>query len=112
MYSIRTVCVTVPKIAIMLGLLAAIGCRTDETPENQVKDARILADVKGKLAEGLGASTVTNISVNVTAGVVTLSGIVHNSTEQTKAEEIAKGVPNVVKVNDTLQVSSGGQGTS
>lgn len=103
----RTLARTIAKFATVIVLAASVGCRTNETPENQVTDAKITTDVKAKLVEGLGASTVTNISVNSTNGVVTLSGIVHNSTEQAKAIEIAKGVSNVVRVNDSLQVSGG-----
>jgi len=91
----------------MVGLLLPVGCRTNETPEKQVSDAEILTNVKTKLARGLGASSVTNISVNSTEGVVTLSGIVHNSAEQARAVEIAKSVPKVVRVNNSLQVESG-----
>jgi osmotically-inducible protein OsmY len=103
----RSFVLTIMKFALISGLLVAVGCRTNETPENQVTDAKILADVKAKLVEGLGGSTVTNISVNAANGVVTLSGIVHNPAEQAKAIVIAKGVPNVVRVNDSLQVSGG-----
>jgi len=60
--------------------------------------------VKSKLAEELGASTVTNVSVNVTNGVVTLAGTVHDSAEKSKAVSIAQGVPKVVRVNDNLQI--------
>jgi len=84
-----------------------IGCRTNETPEQQVNDAEITANVKAKLAEGLGASTVTNISVSVTNGVVTLAGTAHSPAEQSKAVEIAQGVPKVVRVNNNLQVTGG-----
>jgi len=91
----------------VIALLLAVGCRTNETPENQVTDAKILGDVKAKLAEGIGASSVTNISVNATNGVVTLSGTVHNTAEQAKAVEIAKSVPTVTRVNDSLQITGG-----
>lgn len=90
----------------MLLLGAAVGCRTNETPESQVNDAEILASVKGKLAEGIGATSVTNISVNVTNGVVSLSGTVHNAEEKSKAVSIAQAVPKVVSVNDNLQLSA------
>lgn len=65
---------------------------------------KITATVKSKLAEELGTSTVTNISVNVTNGVVTLAGTVHDSAEKSKAVAIAQGVPKVVRVNDNLQI--------
>ena len=69
----KTFAVTIMKLALMTVLLVAVGCRTNETPENQVNDAKILADVKAKLMERLGGSTVTNLSVNATNGVLTLA---------------------------------------
>jgi len=103
----RTLALTIIQFMTVIAFLLAVGCRTNETPENQVTDAKILTDVKAKLAEGIGASSVTNISVNATNGVVTLSGTVHNTAEQAKAVEIAKSVPNVTRVNDSLQITGG-----
>ena len=94
-------------LLLTIALLTAIACRTNETPENQVKDVQIQATVKTKLAEGIGAPSVTNISVNVTNGVVTLAGTVHNADEKAKAVTIAQAVPKVAQVNDNLQVSGG-----
>ena len=91
-------------LSTILVLMLGIGCRTNESPEQQVNDAKITASVKSKLAEELGASTVTNISVNVTNGVVTLAGTVHDSAEKSKAIAISQAVPKVVRVNDNLQI--------
>ena len=93
------------RFLIVLVLLATVACRTNETPESQVNDAEILASVKAKLVEGLGATTVTNISVNVTNGVVTLAGTTHNADEKSKAVSIAQAVPKVLSVNDSLQIA-------
>ena len=82
------------------------GCRTNESPEKQVDDLQITASVKSKLASDLGLSTVPNISVNSTNGVVTLSGQVDSTTSKSKAETIARGVPKVKGVVDNLQISS------
>lgn len=62
--------------ALIPVLLAAalLGCRTNESPEGQVHDMEITANVKTKLASDVGLSTVPDISVNSTNGVVTLSG--------------------------------------
>ena len=86
-------------------LLASVGCRTNETPEQQVRDAKITANVKSKLASDLGPSSVTNISVNVTNGVVTLAGSVDDSAEKSKALAAAQALPEVARVNDDLQVT-------
>jgi len=82
-----------------------LGCRTNESPEGQVDDLQIMAQVKSKLASDVGVSSVTNISVNSTNGVVTLSGQVNSPDVRDKAETAAKSVPKVVRVVDTLQVT-------
>ena len=89
----------------LLFLLLLPACRTNESPEGQVNDLEITASVKSKLASDLGLTTVPNISVNSTNGVVTLSGQVDNAATKTKAEAIAKGVPHVVRVVDNLQIA-------
>jgi osmotically-inducible protein OsmY len=93
-------------LSLITLMTVALGCRTNETPEQQLHDAEITANVKSNLAANLGASTVTNISVNVTNGVVTLAGTVHDSAERSKAIGVAQVAPNVVRVNDNLQVMS------
>lgn len=93
-------------------MLGAVACRTNETPESQVNDAEILASVKTKLAQEIGAASVTNISVNVTNGVVSLSGTVHNTDEKAKAVSVSQGVPKVVSVNDNLQINAAPSGGS
>jgi hypothetical protein len=87
-------------------LVALMGCRTNESPEGQVDDLQITAQVKSKLASGVGVSSVTNISVNSTNGVVTLSGQVDSAGARAKAEQLAGNVPHVVRVIDNLQVAS------
>jgi hyperosmotically inducible protein len=82
-----------------------IGCRTNESPELQVNDLEITASVKSKLATEVGVSTVPNISVNSTNGVVTLSGQVDTADTKAKAEAVAKSVPKVRRVVDNLQVA-------
>ena len=94
------------RAAILVLLCTLVlGCRTNESPEGQVDDLQITAQVKSKLASDVGISSVTNISVNSTNGVVTLSGQVDSSDVKSKAETVAKNVPKVVRVVDTLQVS-------
>jgi osmotically-inducible protein OsmY len=71
-----------------------------------VSDLEITAQVKSKLAADAGLSSVTNISVNATNGVVTLAGQVDSSDVRAKAESIAKSVPKVVGVVNTIQVAA------
>jgi hyperosmotically inducible protein len=91
---------------VLCALLAGIACRTNESPEGQVNDLQITAQVKEKLASDIGPSSVINISVNSTNGVVTLSGQVDSSEIKAKAETIAKAVPKVARVVDAIQVAS------
>jgi hypothetical protein len=86
--------------------LLTVACRTNESPERQVDDAQITAQVKSKLATEVGLSTVANISVNSTNGVVTLAGQVDSADAKAKAVAAAKSVPKVVRVIDDLQVAS------
>jgi hyperosmotically inducible periplasmic protein len=90
-----------------LTLTAALltGCRTNETPAAQVNDMEITANVKSKLASDVGLSTLPDISVNSTNGVVTLSGAVDSTETKARAATIARSVPKVVRVVDNLQIS-------
>jgi hyperosmotically inducible protein len=87
-------------------LAISLACRTNETPAAQVKDAEIAATLKGKLATDLNASTLTDVSINVTNGVVTLSGQVNSADKKRRAEQIARGLDGVRSVNDDLQVQA------
>ena len=93
-------------LALSLALaFALVGCRTNETPRAQVDDLEITANIKSKLASDVGLSTVPDVSVNSTNGVVTLSGSVDSAATKSKVEEIARNVPKVARVVDNLQVA-------
>jgi osmotically-inducible protein OsmY len=92
--------------AAALVLAGSMACRMHETPAAQVKDAEIAATLKGKLASNINPSTLTDISVNVTNGVVTLSGQVKDPDTKRRAEEIAHNVQGVERVNNELQVAN------
>lgn len=91
---------------VLCACLAGIACRTNESPEGQVDDIQITAQVKAKLASDIGPSSVPNISVNSTNRVVTLSGQVDSVDVKAKAVAIAKDVPKVIRVVDSLQVTA------
>ena len=91
-------------LLILCACLAGPACRTNESPEAQVDDLQIATQIKANLASDVGASTVTNIAVNSTNGVVTLSGQVDSAEAKAKALAIAKGAPKVVRVVDSLQI--------
>lgn len=88
-----------------LAYVLLIGCRTNESPKAQVDDLEITAQVKSKLAADAGLSSLTDISVNSTNGIVTLSGQVESAAVRTKAEAIAQSVPKVIKVTNNLQLA-------
>jgi osmotically-inducible protein OsmY len=71
------------------------GCRTNETPEGQVDDLQIAAQMKSKLATDIGVSSMTKIQQNSTIGVATLSGQVEFDEVKAKAKSLAKAVPTV-----------------
>jgi osmotically-inducible protein OsmY len=91
--------------AIALFAVALAGaCKTTTSAGRQVDDAGIKSAVKAKLAADVRFSTLTNIEVNSTNGVVTLAGQVHNESERIAAEKVALTVDGVVRVNNELQV--------
>jgi len=92
-------------MAILLAALL-LGCRTNESPEGQVNDLQITAQVKSKLASELSVTSVTNVSVNSTNGIVTLSGQVDSADLKVRAETLAKSVPKVARVVNNLQVAA------
>jgi osmotically-inducible protein OsmY len=96
------------RILLPLALVCAflVGCRTNESAEGQIDDIQIVAQAKSKLASEVGPTTVTNISVDSTNGVVTLAGQVDSGDLKAKAETVVKSVPKVVRVVNNLQVTT------
>jgi osmotically-inducible protein OsmY len=90
---------------VVLGLFL-VGCRTNESPELQVNDLEIVAQVKSKLASDVGPATVTNVSVDSTNGVVTLAGQVDSVNTKAKAEAVTKTVAKVSRVVNNIQVAT------
>jgi osmotically-inducible protein OsmY len=65
---------------------------------------QITAQIKSRLVSDVGLSTVPNVSVNSTNGVVTLAGQVDSADVKAKVETVAKSVPKVVRVENNLQI--------
>jgi osmotically-inducible protein OsmY len=100
---------TIPSIVLAIAVMASTavfgqGCNTEQSPKRQLSDAQITTQVKTKLASDVRASSVANIQVNTTNGVVTLAGQVENENVKHSAEIVAASVPGVVRVNNNLQV--------
>lgn len=89
-------------VIVLVGFVAS--CKTTTSPSRQIDDAAIKTSVKAKMAADVRLSTLTNIEVNSTNGVVTLSGQVENESDRAQAAMVARSVDGVVKVNNQLQV--------
>ena len=101
------------RLRVILGTVAvlalvsfAAACKTTTSPGTQVDDAAIKAAVKAKLAADVKLSTLTNIEVNSTNGVVTLAGEVRDESDRAAAVAVARSVDGVVRVNNNLQVKN------
>jgi osmotically-inducible protein OsmY len=80
------------------------GCKTTTSPGRQIDDGAIKTSVKAKLAADVKLSTLTNIEVNSTNGIVTLAGQVETADQKRMAADVARSVDGVVRVNNELQV--------
>jgi hyperosmotically inducible protein len=94
----------IAAVIALAAFLALAACKTTSTASRQVDDAGIKAAVKAKLAADVRLSTLTNVEVNSTNGVVTLSGMVKTADERRMAGDVARTVDGVVRVNNELQV--------
>jgi hyperosmotically inducible periplasmic protein len=95
------------RIFAVVALVSFVGaCKTTSSPGRQVDDAAIKTAVKGKLAADVKLSTLTNIEVNSTNGVVTLAGQVRDESDRIQAEQVARSVDGVIRVNNELQVKN------
>jgi hyperosmotically inducible protein len=103
MRNIQRVSTALAAVLLLVGLAA---CKTTSSPRRQVDDGAIKASVKAKLAADVRLSTLTNIEVNSTDGVVTLAGKVRSDEERRMAGDVTRSVDGVVRVNNNLQVES------
>ena len=88
-----------------MALILMAGCQamTGKTAGTNVDDAMITSSVKTKLA-GEKMSSLTRIDVNTERGVVTLSGVVESSDMKATAENVARQVDGVRRVENNLQI--------
>jgi len=93
-------------LALLVFVTAVSSCKTTTSPGRQIDDATIKTAVKAKLAADVKLSTLTNIEVNSTNGVVTLAGQVNDADDRARAESVTRSVDGVVRVNNELQVKN------
>ena len=100
----RTMTQLCSGIVLALMLTAGIGCSGNQSGTQMVDDAAVTTQIKSKLAADVQLSTLTDVEINTTNGVVTMAGVVSNADIKSRAEEIAKSVTGVRSVNNNLQV--------
>jgi hyperosmotically inducible protein len=93
-------------LGLALSLLLSInGCTsmTGQSAGQNVDDATISASVKSKLVADRVAN-LTRVDVDTTNRVVALNGVVESAEQKRRAEELARQVDGVRRVDNNLQV--------
>jgi hyperosmotically inducible protein len=86
-------------------ILTACQSMSGKTTGQTIDDVRLTSSVQGKLtADKL--SNFSRINVDTDRSVVTLNGVVRTVEEKSRAEELARQVAGVTKVNNNLQIQS------
>lgn len=95
-----------------LCLMLLTGCEsmTGKTAGQTIDDASITASVQKKLTSDK-LSNFARINVDTDQRVVTLKGTVRSVEEKSRAEDLAREVNGVTKVNNNLSVQSITMGT-
>ena len=70
------------------------------------RDSTLTTKVHTALANDVGMKTLTKMNVNCEKGIVTLKGEVDSADTKRRAEEVAKRVSGVTRVNNELKVKS------
>lgn len=109
-------------LMIAVGLIAGAACSRDEPSvtdderavdsSQPVDDATITTAVKAKLASEVEVETLTNVDVDTMNGVVTLQGEVESQAAKSQAEEVARTVEGVLRVNNNIVVKTAGAGAA
>ncbi len=99
----RTVLVGILGVSLMS--LTACESMTGKTTGQTIDDATITASVQEKLTADK-ASNFSRIDVDTNRSVVTLNGVVRTEEEKSRAEDLARQVTGVTKVNNNLQIQS------
>ena len=95
---------TCTSLALALAI-SACSSSQQERAKSDVNDAFIAAQIHTKLA-AIDPATVSLVTVDVSGGVVTLTGQVHSAQERDRADAAAHSVSGVKRVNDKLVVNS------
>ena len=92
-------------IMMLVGVLGLTACQktTGKTAGQTMTDSRITASVQSKLTADR-VSNFARVDVDTERGVVNLSGIVPSADQKARAEELARQVEGVTRVNNNLQI--------
>jgi hyperosmotically inducible periplasmic protein len=104
----RTLIVGILGVSLMI--LTACQSMTGKTTGQTIDDATLTASVQAKLT-GDKLSNFSRINVDTDRSVVSLNGVVRTVEEKSRAEELARQVAGVTKVNNNLQIQSLSMGT-
>jgi osmotically-inducible protein OsmY len=97
---------TFGSIIAALLLAVLVGCAGAGTKTGQaIDDTAITAKVKAQMANDKDVSAM-DVSVNTKEGVVRLSGVVKSAAEKQRAEQVARNVEGVRRVDNALVVRS------
>lgn len=99
---------TIASIAACMALITMSGCavtRDQSTVGVYIDDTAITTAVKARFVENKDVDA-TSISVETLNGTVLLSGFAKNSTEKTRAEELAMSVKGVKSVRNEIALRS------
>ena len=99
---------TVIMMSILgLSLMVFTACEsmTGKTAGQNIDDATLTATVQAKLT-GDKLANFSRINVDTDRGFVSLNGVVRTLEDKLRAEELARQVAGVTKVNNNLQIQS------
>ena len=92
-------------LGVSLLLLTACESMTGKTTGQTIDDATLTASVQAKLT-GDKLSNFSRINVDTDRGVVTLKGTVSSVEEKSRAEDLARQVAGVTRVDNNLSIKS------
>jgi len=87
-----------------IGLTSCASTVNSESTGQYIDSSATTAKVKSALAQNLGIGSVTAIEVSTYKRVVQLSGFVKSQKEINKAVTVAKSVPGVASVENSLLI--------
>jgi osmotically-inducible protein OsmY len=88
---------------VLLGGLAGCQAMTGQTLGQNIDDTTLTTSIKTRLAADQ-VGTLTRVGVDTYNGVVSLNGVVASPADKARAEEIARNVNGVKRVNNNLQI--------